>query len=97
MQICPAIFRASSTICLVGRFECVTSALAAANGGLRGSLSFGEGDFRRNLHAAEGFDDLFGVANLPDAQAEVLAHFHGFAQCDNNVVDQQFQRLLAAL
>ena len=53
--------------------------------------------FRGNLLAAEGFDDLFGVADLADAQAEVLADFHGFAQGDDDVVDQQFQRLVAAL
>ena len=39
---------------------------------------------------------MFYIADLFDAQAEVLADFDSFADADGLVVDQQFQRLFAA-
>jgi hypothetical protein len=48
------------------------------------------------LLAAEGFDDLFGIADLADAKAEVLADFDSFAQGDDFVIHEEFERLIAA-
>jgi hypothetical protein len=46
--------------------------------------------------AAEGLDDLLGVADLLDAQSKILADFDGLAQGDDFVVHQEFQRAIAA-
>jgi hypothetical protein len=45
---------------------------------------------------AEGVDDVAGVADLGDAQAEVLADFYGVAGADAAVVDEEFEGLLGA-
>jgi len=48
------------------------------------------------LSAAERGDELFDVADLGDAEAEILADFHGLADADWFVVDQEFEGFFTA-
>src|SRR5688572_23758914 len=49
------------------------------------------------LGVAHRPDDLLHVPDLRDAEPEILADLHRLTDADHLVVDQQFQRLVAAL
>ena len=76
MQICPAIFNASSTISLAGRFEWASNALAAASGVWAAAADADD--------SIGWFDDVAGTAD--DQAHRLIGHGqHGFQAAKNPV------------